>query len=208
MLIPEWRTGIASRIGPTIIPKNNDFFDPIEKAVQRVTLSRKLSKSDLIPTRFIPRKPSRAKTKNFSDLAHASMDEINRLSQIINDQKLQISQMGKEIKTLRTVTSRQEKAILDLDKEQGEFPHMMKELRADLKTLKCEKQKHASRSSSLEKLSQSQFDQINRLKEKLDRMNQIIKSADNSEKHILQNTVEEQAAQLQSLKKENEANFC
>jgi regulator of replication initiation timing len=87
------------------------------------------------PSGGTPKKSS-YKKKQFSFLASASFEAISNLHSTISDLKCQIASLNKENKTLKMVTSKQERAIMQMDKDNQDYPHLMKVMAEELRVLK------------------------------------------------------------------------
>jgi Ciliary protein causing Leber congenital amaurosis disease len=84
-----------------------------------------------------PKKSLKPRRKrDFAHLASASFEEINRLTQKVSEQKFEIDSLNKELRTLKMVSSKQERALNQMDKETADFPHMMRVMTEELRVSK------------------------------------------------------------------------
>lgn len=80
--------------------------------------------------------PRKEKRKDFVNLASASFEEISKLHSTISDQKYQIANLTKELKSLKLISGKQERALAQVEKDHGDYPHLMKVMAEELRVLK------------------------------------------------------------------------
>ena len=78
-------------------------------------------------------------------------DEFIRLTTIIDSQKALMDRYSQDLKTLKIVNYRQEKALKKLDKDKSLAPKLIHTLTEELKIVKIEKAKYFSLSTKNEK---------------------------------------------------------
>eukprot|EP00842_Homolaphlyctis_polyrhiza_P001321 jgi/Hompol1/218/HPOL_002459-RA len=143
------------------------------------------------------KKAANRKPIDFAHMASASLGEINRLVQIIDEQKAYISRLIEEQRTLKIINSRQERAIIRSDKEQGDLPIVIRSMNEELRVSRVEKQKHQERIMMLEKTSQSQTDEIYRLNEKITSLNLKLKSSETADVIELRHQIDRQRTTIE-----------
>lgn len=77
-----------------------------------------------------------ARPVNLGLVTKASIDEITRLTKVIDEQKALLLRYEDEIRTLRIVNLRQDKAIKKMDKDNGAVPKLMHSLNEELRIAK------------------------------------------------------------------------
>ena len=177
-----------------------------EPTLEKAPSQTQLGKAPSLKTP--PQKPKfvkpRKKTPDFAHLATASFDEINRLNRLLDDQRILINEMTKEVKTLKIVNTRQEKAIAQMDKEHGDFPLIMKTLNEELRVQKAEKLKYIEKNNQLDRLYQTQGEEMNKLNDKIYSLQQKLKSQESLDMTALQKQLGKQQEEIEQLKEYNQ----
>nr|KAJ3422083.1 hypothetical protein HK105_001256 [Polyrhizophydium stewartii] len=127
---------------------------------------------------------------DFAHMASASLEEIARLVQTIDEQKAQIAQLLDEQRTLKIV----KKAIQRSDKEQGDLPRVIRSMNEELRS--AEKSKYHERILALEKTGQAQTEEIYRLQEKIHVLNVKLKQSEMADVAEMRQQLERQAHEL------------
>jgi hypothetical protein len=117
-------------------------------------------------------KLSKASKPIFSEGA----DEIIRLTKVMDSQKALIDRYAEDLKTLKIINYRQEKALKKLDKDKSLAPQTIHTLNEELKMAKTEKARYFKLSAQNEKLVQKQSNSISSLRKQLKDLNAVIKA--------------------------------
>ncbi|KNC97533.1 uncharacterized protein SPPG_07008 [Spizellomyces punctatus DAOM BR117] len=151
--------------------------------VRGSTVARKHSKSTSIFPPYSSR-PRPAGINPASLAAAANFDEIARLVGIIDEQKVQIAKLYEERRTMKIVNHRQDKAIQQMGKEQGDLPALVRSLNDELRVLKTERLRDKERLGHIERNAQAQVAENVRLQTLVHTMQATIKNRklENSDK--------------------------
>lgn len=133
-------------------------------------------------------------------------DEIIRLTKVLDSQKALIDRYADELKTLKILNHRQDKAIKKLDKDKGSAPQIIHTLSEELKMARIEKTRYFKLSTQNEKIVQKQGNSISSLKKQIKDLNAAIKSKEGedltklrNERDQLKKQAEDQTQQLDLL---------
>ncbi|KAJ3009191.1 hypothetical protein HKX48_008104 [Thoreauomyces humboldtii] len=108
---------------------------------------------------------ARASAVNPAHLTGASnFDAIAKLVAIIDDQKLQLAKLAEDQKTGRIVKQRQDKAIQQMTKAQGDFPRLVASLNEEIRALKAERALDKKKMATISHNAQSQAEENFRIR--------------------------------------------
>ncbi|KAI9144825.1 ciliary protein causing Leber congenital amaurosis disease-domain-containing protein [Paraphysoderma sedebokerense] len=111
-----------------------------------------------------------------------NFEEIDRLQNLVDEYKKEITKLKEENKTLKNVQYRNEKALRELDKEHNEFPQILESLTEEMRVLKTQNKKYVEKLNINEKQFRHLHEELMHHKDKLEKRNQSMKSR-NSEHH-------------------------
>ena len=131
-------------------------------------------------------------------------DEFIRLTTIIDSQKALMDRYSQDLKTLKIVNYRQEKALKKLDKDKSLAPKLIHTLTEELKIVKIEKAKYFSLSTKNEKTLQKQSNTITSLKKQIKDLDAVIQSKEGQDVLKLRHENESLNKKLQDLTNELE----
>jgi hypothetical protein len=120
-------------------PPNHDEFkskSPEPKKSTKIPVKRqdslpKLTKNPSMASIKVKKRPN--PNPKYAKANEATFHEITRLTSLNDEQKAQIAKLVQEIKTLKIVNARQEKGLLMMDKEQGDYPKLFKSMTEELR---------------------------------------------------------------------------
>ncbi|KAJ3362395.1 hypothetical protein HDU91_003452 [Kappamyces sp. JEL0680] len=109
----------------------------------------------------------RARPQEYAYSAAASFQEITRLISLNDEQKLYIQKLHSDMKTLKIVNTRQERALQSLDKDQMEFPKVFQTMSEELRIARSERQKALEKVLQLEKQAVAKAEDFHKLGQRL-----------------------------------------
>ncbi|OAJ39625.1 hypothetical protein BDEG_23457 [Batrachochytrium dendrobatidis JEL423] len=170
----------------------------------RLARSTQSSKQEIpIQIDNLSKKPVKKHKLDFAHTASESLSEMTRLMQIIDEQKVFISQLRAEQRTLNIVNLRQEKAIQKSDRDRGDMPRVIHAMNEELRVAKIEKSRHMDKISHLQKKTQHQAQEIHRLQNKCNVLHDQILIGKTMDILTLQKQLEQHQAIIEKSKEMN-----
>ncbi|KAJ3028808.1 UNVERIFIED_CONTAM: hypothetical protein HDU68_000849 [Siphonaria sp. JEL0065] len=120
--------------------------------------------------------PQQSPKRAASIMIRPDVDQVSKLAAVIDELKLKLRERDEEIKTLKIVNRRQDIAIHRTDKNQQDLPKLLQHQSEELRALKHTHSTCALRISNAEKSSQEYIEETIQLREKLAKMNLIVKN--------------------------------
>lgn len=114
-------------------------------------------------------------------------DEIIRLTKVMDSQKALIDRYSEDLRTLKIVNYRQDKALKKLDKDKSLTPKLIHTLAEELKIAKSDKTRYSKLSAQNEKIVQKQSNTISSLKKQIKDLNAVLKSKEGEDLTKLKN---------------------
>ncbi|TPX61417.1 hypothetical protein SpCBS45565_g07264 [Spizellomyces sp. 'palustris'] len=179
--VPPFKKSNSSIVRGSTVADEDGFLN-----VYDILSARKHSKS----TSIYASRPRPTGINPASLAAAANFDEIARLVRIIDEQKVQIAKLCEERRTMKIVTQRQDKAIQQMGKEQGELPALVRSLNDELRVLKTERQRDKERLGHIERNAQAQVAENVRLHTLVHTMQAMIKNRKLENSNKLKDEVE------------------
>ncbi|KAI8845415.1 hypothetical protein BC829DRAFT_419581 [Chytridium lagenaria] len=163
------------------IPRRKDL--PAEPPkLQKLPSNRSLHSNPVPPTPPPPKKrPKKPVNPGLAMLA--TMDELARLTQLVDTQKLKNSELERENKTLKIVNRRQELAIQKMDKDNADMPRIVQQLSEELRGLRIAHSHCSAKIANADRSSQMHIEENLRLHDQLQKLTAQLRA-----KHPLEET--------------------
>ncbi|KAL7754081.1 hypothetical protein RI367_000060 [Sorochytrium milnesiophthora] len=104
-----------------------------------------------------------------------NLTEMNRLRDQLEEQRLLAAALKEENKTLKLMAKRQEKAIKELDKEQGDLPTILEKMSEEIRVTKTQAKKYLEKINAYEKSLRDLHEELTQARTKCDRLERISK---------------------------------
>ncbi|KAI8906828.1 ciliary protein causing Leber congenital amaurosis disease-domain-containing protein [Gorgonomyces haynaldii] len=180
-------------ITPTKLPNLNVVTKPVGNpsplSQNPVQMPAPFIKRESLPRLKTSQKRKPKPKYDFSHLATASFDELNRLTSLVDEQKTKIAKLNKEIKTLQNVILRQDKALVNMDKEKGEFPYILKSMNEEVRVLRAEKHKYCEKAAAMERQYHTQGEEMTKLNDRIMQLQAKLKTQEHQDVAKLQKQI-------------------